>query len=381
MGGGGAARAAMRFSCVWGGATEVLTAIQNVADAECDGFTQAEGPSVLFFDASWSAPARALEAVLTSVSQSVRIGRVDIDLHPSAIERFDLVACPTCDVFVDGHRRARLVGLASRARLLECLQGAGLPNLGVASSPLLAALEQKADRIDSLDEEAARHELCRLLSQAPAALLQLVGPAASVLAQGLAPVLFSLIREVSLLTRFMARELRSPATPSVKRVGLATALTFVAVETHRGLPGYLDDWLVLQAARLEFLEGEHHAPLPLLERLATVIGLATQVPGRRDMHSVLRLLAWGAEALDALPAVDDGFILLDELLRQPLPKEWTPPVLPTFQRLRREHAAFRLATRWSEQVKQVSFTAPGRIAVRCEDGATLEVVGTTTRVV
>ncbi len=348
--------------------------MQDVAAGDCEQFTHAKGASVLFFDASWSAPARALEAVLEGVSQWVRIGRVDIEKRPDTIERFELVACPTCDVFFDGQRRARLVGLASRSRLLECLHGVGLQQLGVVTSPLLAALEFKADCIDGLDEEAARAELSQQVTRS------LPRADAAVLAEGLAPVLFSLIREVSLLTRFMARELRRSATPSVKRVGLATSLTFVAMGSHEPLLSVLDDWLVLQAARLEFLEGDGAASLALLERLATLIGLVGRgSSGSRDMHGVLRALVSGAEALEALPAIDDGFQLLDDLIRGPLPVLWSPPVMPTFQRLRREHAAYRLATRWQETVSDVSQTGPGAISVRHSDGVTLELVGSSAR--
>ncbi len=376
--------------------------MHDVDARACADFVRGPGASLVFFDAPWSPPARALELILRKLEQEAdtplaRIARVDIERHPLVIDEYELVATPTCDLFVNGEWRKRVLGCVTRARLLESLQSATLTHSGLISlasspspvptsapvaSPLLQKLQSKVDRIDALDEDSTRLELSHHVSHAPLRVLQPVGPEVAALAQGLAPLLFSLIREVSLLTRFMTRQLRSPATPDAKRVGLATALTFVAMEPQASLLEYLDDWLVLQAARFEFLAPDVAAAAStqvgpaLLERMATLVALAGGGRTGRDMHSVLRQLASMTEALEAVRHDDDGLVLLDELLRQPLPTTWVPSVLPTFQRLRREHFAYRLASAWASDVQRVTFASAGRVLVRFHGGATLEVVGT-----
>lgn len=83
-------------------------------------------PVVVDFYAEWCGPCRLLAPTLVEVADElngkVAVYKVDAPANTDLAQRFRITALPTISVFKQGHEIARLVGLQSRARLLESIQ-------------------------------------------------------------------------------------------------------------------------------------------------------------------------------------------------------------------------------------------------------------------
>lgn len=84
-------------------------------------------PVLVTFQAPWSQPCHTVEAVLERIAAeragTVSILKVDADLHPDLSVWYDIQAIPTVVLFWGGCQRARVVGTASKERILDLLQG------------------------------------------------------------------------------------------------------------------------------------------------------------------------------------------------------------------------------------------------------------------
>jgi thioredoxin 1 len=81
------------------------------------------------FGATWCGPCRALAPVVQALAEeraeSLEVGEVDVDASPSLATRFGVRGVPTLLVFEGGKERARHVGVTSRAKLAEMIDGIG----------------------------------------------------------------------------------------------------------------------------------------------------------------------------------------------------------------------------------------------------------------
>lgn len=75
-----------------------------------------EGITLIDFSADWCGPCRQLEGVLEELNW-VKIGRVDIDLHPDLKREHKVKSIPTILIYKDGVLKKRLVGLQTREHL------------------------------------------------------------------------------------------------------------------------------------------------------------------------------------------------------------------------------------------------------------------------
>jgi thioredoxin 1 len=84
-----------------------------------------EVPVLVEVGAEWCPPCRAMQPVLTALSQEyrdrLRVFTVDADVELAIVARFDVVGLPTLLVFRDGQLVKRLVGARSKHRLVEDL--------------------------------------------------------------------------------------------------------------------------------------------------------------------------------------------------------------------------------------------------------------------
>lgn len=83
-------------------------------------------PVMVDFYAESCGPCRMLAPILAEVADELKgqaaVYKVDAVANTDLAQRFRITALPTVSVFKQGHEVARLVGLQSRARLLEAIQ-------------------------------------------------------------------------------------------------------------------------------------------------------------------------------------------------------------------------------------------------------------------
>ena len=92
-------------------------------------------PLVVDFWAPWCRPCRAIEPILESLEDRVRVARLNIDEHPAIASRYSVLSIPTVMLFAGGEARGSLVGARPQAHferwLAEVLPAAELD--GVAA--------------------------------------------------------------------------------------------------------------------------------------------------------------------------------------------------------------------------------------------------------
>ena len=101
---------------------------QNILTLDEATFDEVVGssdePVLVDFWAEWCAPCKMIAPILDELAgtqESLRIGKVDIDVNISLAQRYDILSIPTMIVFKDGEPVKRLVGAKGKGQLLEDL--------------------------------------------------------------------------------------------------------------------------------------------------------------------------------------------------------------------------------------------------------------------
>ena len=98
--------------------------ITTLTDATFDEeIAGADEVVVVDFWAEWCGPCKMIGPVLEEIASEqagkVRVAKLNVDDHPVAARKFDVMSIPTLIVFKDGQPAKRLVGAKPKGALLE----------------------------------------------------------------------------------------------------------------------------------------------------------------------------------------------------------------------------------------------------------------------
>ena len=102
----------------------------NVQEFTAASFEQAvlksDKPVLVDFWAVWCGPCRqvapVVEALAAKWGAAVKVGKVNVDDHPSIAEKYNIMSIPTLMLFKDGVVVERVIGFASQAALEQKFQ-------------------------------------------------------------------------------------------------------------------------------------------------------------------------------------------------------------------------------------------------------------------
>lgn len=347
--------------------------MQELNANACGPFV-AQGTRLLFFSRDDSEACRVLWPLLEELERQVDVlvGRVDVLRFPEAAAPWAVSACPTCLLFVGGAPRGRVVGAVSAATLKEHLALAGLevqvPPRGPAQSPLLQRIDEVGRAIRALPPSTSQERLCGRLSR-DGALHRFARLQAFSFAQVCAPPLYAVVQEVAVLLGTFSRAVQHQTLRPSRRLGLLSALLSVVTspdleQEAEASGGYtlLDDWLVLQLARVSFLEAQVPEERARLEVLGALVVNLLPPMLRPSICSLAASLHGQAEAL-MLTHQALAECLVDDLLSRPLPSIYVPPLAPVGG-----HDPGPFARAWQAQAVGLFMPAPGQVSVRLSLG-------------
>jgi thioredoxin 1 len=86
---------------------------------------QSPVPVLIHFWAAWSGPSRVLAPTIETIANKyagrVKVGRVNVDDHPTLADQFGLKGLPTLIVIEHGSEQARIVGATSEEAIGQML--------------------------------------------------------------------------------------------------------------------------------------------------------------------------------------------------------------------------------------------------------------------
>jgi thioredoxin 1 len=110
------------------GATMASEKVQVFNDLNFDQeVVNSSVPVLVDFTATWCGPCKALAPIIDQIAGDldgkVKVGKLDVDDSPITAGKFGVRGVPTIMVFKNGQRAAQHVGLTTKAKLLELVNG------------------------------------------------------------------------------------------------------------------------------------------------------------------------------------------------------------------------------------------------------------------
>lgn len=101
-----------------------MAGLPKVTDADFQAMIDAGGLVLVDFSATWCGPCKKLHPILEEIQgerQDVRISMVDIQEAPETARACGVMSVPQVHVYKDGAAVDKVIGLQSKARLLEII--------------------------------------------------------------------------------------------------------------------------------------------------------------------------------------------------------------------------------------------------------------------